>query len=65
MFGLSPFVSRAVSEPQQVSSQGIEVGLDFMFWPRKDIGWYFATSDRTLAIGLSERPAFNAIDACP
>jgi hypothetical protein len=40
MVGLGPFVSRAGSGSQGETAHGVEVVLDFMFWPRKDIGWY-------------------------
>jgi hypothetical protein len=52
MIGLGPFVSRTVSGAQSGTSHGIEVDLDFMFWPRKDIGWYLEPSwSRTSASG--------------
>jgi hypothetical protein len=44
MFGLGPFVSRTVSGPQRDTAHGIEVAVDFMFWPRENIGWYVEPS---------------------
>lgn len=44
MIGLGPFVSRTFNSAQSGSSHGIEVDLDFTFWPRKDIGWFLEPS---------------------
>lgn len=52
MIGLGPFVSRTVSGSQPETSHGIEFNLDFMFWPRKDLGWYIEPSwNRTSGSG--------------
>jgi hypothetical protein len=62
MVGLGPFVSRTLRDSQQDTSHGVEVALDFMFWPSKDFGWYLepswsrasASGERTigLTVGL-------------
>jgi len=40
MLGAGPKYTKTFSGPDQGSASGAEVDLDFMFWPRKDLGWY-------------------------
>jgi hypothetical protein len=44
MIGLGPSVSHTLSGPDKSTSHGIEVVFDFMFWSRKDVGWYLEPS---------------------
>lgn len=42
MIGAGPSFSQVVSGPDRGSSAvSAEVALDFMFWPTKNLGWYF------------------------
>ncbi|SPE30580.1 conserved exported hypothetical protein [Burkholderiales bacterium] len=54
MIGLGPFVSRTVNSPDASTAHGIEVALDFMFWPHKEFGWYLEPS-WSRAAGSGER----------
>ena len=40
MIGAGPKFTKTVSGPDQGTASGAEVDVDFMFWPRKDLGWY-------------------------
>jgi hypothetical protein len=40
MLGAGPLVSRTVKDPQKGTSLGVEVVIDFQFWPYKDTGWF-------------------------
>ncbi|HYA76936.1 MAG TPA: hypothetical protein VED83_08500 [Burkholderiaceae bacterium] len=40
MVGAGPKWTRKLNGPDQGWYSGAEVDVDFMFWPRKDLGWY-------------------------
>ena len=40
MIGAGPKYTKTFSGPDRGTANGAEVDLDFMFWPRKSIGWY-------------------------
>jgi hypothetical protein len=40
MIGLGPSLVHVPGDGEGGTFPGVEMVLDFMFWPRKDIGWY-------------------------
>ena len=40
MLGIGPMIRKTLSGPDQGIAHGAEVDFDFMFWPRKELGWY-------------------------
>lgn len=40
MIGAGPKYAKTLSGPDQGTASGAEVDVDFMFWPRQDLGWY-------------------------
>jgi hypothetical protein len=40
MFGAGPSLSKSLTGPERGTSWSAEFVLDFMFWRRKNIGWY-------------------------
>jgi len=41
MIGVGPSISRTLNGEDQSTTVSAEFALDFMFWPTKDIGWFF------------------------
>jgi len=41
MIGVGPSFSRALTGEDQSTIVSAEFALDFMFWPTKDLGWFF------------------------
>ncbi len=41
MVGAGPSVSQTLNGPDRGTTVSAEFALDFMFWPTKDVGWYF------------------------
>ena len=41
MIGAGPSFSQTLNGPDQGTAVSAEFALDFMFWPTKDVGWYF------------------------
>jgi hypothetical protein len=41
MVGAGPSVSQTLNGPDRGTKVNAEFALDFMFWPTKDVGWYF------------------------
>ena len=44
MAGLGPSVSRRFARDDHGTSVALEIALDFMFWPRRNLGWFFEPS---------------------
>ncbi len=40
MFGLGPSFSKTLTGPDRGIARGLEVAGDFMFWPRRNFGWF-------------------------
>jgi hypothetical protein len=41
MVGAGPSVSQTLNGPDRGTAVSAEFALDFMFWPSKDVGWFF------------------------
>ena len=41
MVGAGPSVSQTLNGPDRGTAVSAEFALDFMFWPTRDVGWYF------------------------
>jgi hypothetical protein len=41
MIGAGPEISQTLNGPNRGTAVNAEFALDFMFWPTKDVGWYF------------------------
>jgi hypothetical protein len=41
MIGAGPSVSQTLNGPDRGTKVSAEFALDFMFWPTKDVGWFF------------------------
>jgi hypothetical protein len=41
MVGAGPSVSQTLNGPDRGTAVSAEFALDFMFWPTKDVGWFF------------------------
>jgi hypothetical protein len=41
MMGAGPSVSQTLNGPDRGTKVSAEFALDFMFWPTKDVGWFF------------------------
>jgi hypothetical protein len=61
MVGAGPSVSQTLAGPDRgTTTVSAEFALDFMFWPTKDVGWYFEptysinprTGERTAAFSI-------------
>jgi hypothetical protein len=60
MIGAGPSVSQTLNGPDRGTKVSAEFALDFMFWPTKDVGWFFEptysinprTGERTAAFSV-------------
>ncbi len=60
MIGAGPSVSQTLNGPDRGTAVSAEFALDFMFWPTKDVGWFFEptysinprTGERTAAFSV-------------
>ena len=41
MVGLGPQFARMTGNQERASSRSVEFALDFMYWPSKNVGWFF------------------------
>jgi hypothetical protein len=41
MIGAGPSVSQTLNGPDRGTAVSAEFALDFMFWPTRDVGWFF------------------------